>query len=168
MLPKINKILYATDLSDSAKAALSWAMSIAEQYDAAITLIHVMPDLIEEMSGSMGYDLEAHFGVEQLAGFNEEGRSKAMESVKERIKAVCGTMKDELPSCRVDLNHIIIKAGHPVQEIVAAAVEGNYDLVVLGKHGHGLIDGLLLGSVARGVVQKCPIPVLTIKLPAEA
>jgi len=163
MLPEINKILYATDLSSTAKVAMSWAMSLAEKYDAAITVVHIMPDLIEEMSGAMGYDLSAHFGAEQLALFNKEGRSKAMDSVKERIKKVSKELKDELPSCRVDLNHIIIKAGHPVREIVAAAKD--YDLVIMGKHGHGLIDGILLGSVARGVVQKCAVPVLTIKLP---
>ncbi len=146
---------------------MSWALSLAEQYDAAVTIVHVMPDLIEEMSGAMGYNLSAHFGADQLASFNEEGRSKAMASVKERIKAVCSEMTDELPSCRVDLNHIVIKAGHPVREIVTAAADGEYDLVVMGKHGHGLIDGFLLGSVARGVVQKCEVPVLTIKLPAQ-
>ncbi len=112
MLPKINKILYATDLSTTAEVAMSWAMSLAEQYDAAVTIIHVMPDLVEEMSGSMGYDLGSHFGAEQLALFNKEGQSKAMESVRERIKSVSRKMRDELPSCRVDLNHIIIKTGH--------------------------------------------------------
>ncbi len=146
---------------------MSWALSIAEQYDAAVTVIHVMPDLIEEMSVNMGYDLSTHFGDEQLARFIEEGRSEAMDSVKERIRTVCAEMKDELPGCRVDLNHIIIKAGHPVQEIVSESNEGDYDLVVMGKHGHGLIDGLLLGSVARGVVQKCTKPVLTVRLPAD-
>ena len=167
MLPEINKILYATDLSATAEVAMSWAMSLAEQYNAAVTIIHVMPDLVEEMSGSMGYDLGSHFGADQLALFNKEGQSKAMESVRERIKSVSKKMKDELPSCRVDLNHIIIKTGHPVREIVAATSDGEYDLIVMGKHGHGLIDGILLGSVARGVVQKSTIPVLTIKLPAE-
>jgi len=48
MLPEINKILYATDLSSTAKVAMSWAMSLAEKYDAAITVVHIMPDLIEE------------------------------------------------------------------------------------------------------------------------
>ena len=167
MLPKITKILYATDLSESAKSAFFWAMSLAEQYDAAISIIHIMPDLIEEMSGSMGYDLAAHFGAEQLAQYNDEGRSVAMNSVKERVKSVYHEMKQEIPSCRVDLHHIIVKTGDPVQEIVAATNDNDYDMVVMGSHGHGLIEGLLLGSVARGVVNKCTIPVLTIKLPAQ-
>ncbi len=167
MLPKINKILYATDLSESAKPAFYWAMSLAEQYDAAISIIHIMPDLVEEMSGSMGYDLSAHFSTEQLAQYNEDGRSKAIASVKERVTSVYEDMKQELDSCRVDLHHIIVKTGDPVKEIVTVAEGDRYDLVVMGTHGHGLFDELLLGSVARGVVHKCQRPVLTIKLPAQ-
>jgi len=164
MLPEVKKILYATDLSESAKTALAWAMSLAEKYDAGISTIHIMPDLIKEMSAGMGYDLEAHFGADQLTEFNVKGKSAARDSVVKRIQDVCSDTKNALPSCRLDLNHIIIKAGHPVQEIVEAAVEGGYDLVIMGSHGHGFIDKILLGSVAQGVVQKCPVPVLTVRL----
>ncbi|MEN8189576.1 MAG: universal stress protein, partial [Thermodesulfobacteriota bacterium] len=152
MLPKINKILYATDLSEGAKNAFFWAMSLAEKYDAGISVIHIMPDLIEEMSGFRVLDLTAHFGAEQLAKFKKEGRNEVMKSVKERIESVYGEIAEDIPSCRVDFRHIIIKTGHPVQEIVATADNDNYDIVIMGTHGHGLIDGLLLGSVARGVV----------------
>lgn len=168
MLPKVNRILYATDLSESAKPAFFWAMSLAEQYDAEISIIHVIPDMVELMSGSMGYDLSAHFDADQLVTYNEEGQSIAMASVKERVKSVYNEMKDELPSCRVDLHHIIIRSGDTVQEIVAESAKNNYDMVVMGSHGHGVIEGFLLGSVARGVVNKCVVPVLTIKIPDAA
>jgi len=168
MLPKVNKILYATDLSESAKPAFFWAMSLAEQYDAAISIIHVIPDMVEIMSGSMGYDLSAHFDAEQLQTYNEEGYRTAMASVQERVKNVYDEMKEELPSCRVDLHHVVIKSGDSVREILAESVENNYDIVVMGSHGHGLIEGFLLGSVARGVVNKCAIPVLTIKVPESS
>jgi len=168
MLPKVNRILYATDLSESAKPAFFWAMSLAEQYDAEISIIHVIPDMVELMSGSMGYDLSAHFDASELSKYNEEGQSAAMESVRERVKSVYDEMKDELPSCRVDLHHVIVKSGDTVQEIVAESVQNNYDMVVMGSHGHGVIEGFLLGSVARGVVNKCVVPVLTIKIPDAA
>ena len=168
MLPKVNKILYATDLSESAKPAFFWAMSLAEQYDAEISIIHVIPDMVALMSGSMGYDLNAHFDTAQLLKYNTEGHSIAMASVKERVKSVYDEMKDELPSCRVDLHHIIIKSGDTVPEIIAESIHNNYDMVVMGSHGHGVIEGFLLGSVARGVVNKSLVPVLTIKVPDAA
>ncbi len=166
-MSKITKILYATDLSASAKAAFKWAMSLAEQYDASITVIHVIPDLTEEMSASAGYDLAAHFGADRLAEFNEEGRANAFTAVRERIQNVCTEMEKDFSKCRTNLNNIIIKVGHPVRNIITAAEEGGYDIVVLGTHGHGLIGDLMLGSVARGVVHKCSIPVLTVRLPPE-
>ncbi|MEA3469544.1 MAG: universal stress protein [Thermodesulfobacteriota bacterium] len=57
-----------------------------------------------------------------------------------------------------------VKVGLPVKEIVEMATEGGYDLVVLGTHGHSMLDDILLGSVARGVVKKYPVPVLTVRL----
>jgi nucleotide-binding universal stress UspA family protein len=165
MLPEITKILYATDLSESAKPAFFWAMSLAEQYDAEISIIHIIPDMVEIMSGSMGYDLSSHFDANQLTQYNEEDQKTAMASVQERVKNVYDEMKGELPSCRVDLHHIVIKSGDPVREITMETVTNDYDMVVMGSHGHGVIEGFLLGSVARGVVNKCKVPVLTIKLP---
>jgi len=161
-MSKVTKILYATDLSESAKSAMTWAISLAEKYDAAVTIIHVIPDL-----ASMGYDLSVHFSADQLSQINTEEQAKAMDSIKERVKSVCEEMKNDIPSCRIDLNDVIIKAGHPVQEIIAAAEDGKYDMVVMGTHGHSLISDLLIGSVARGVVHKCKAPVLTIRLAAE-
>jgi len=166
-MSKIKSILYATDLSESAKPALSWAISLAEQYDATISIIHIIPDMIEEISASMGYDLSAHYNMDELKDLNKEGQNDAKDAIKERIKSVCDEKKDEFPSCQLDFNKIIIKAGHPVQGIIEAANEGNFDIVVMGTHGHGFIDNLLLGSVARGVVQKCTVPVLTIRLPSQ-
>ncbi len=163
-MQKIKTILYATDLSESAKPALSWAMSLAEKYDASISIIHIIPDMIEELSASMGYDLLAHYKVEQLADLNKDGQNDAKDAIKDRIKSVCDQMNDDFPSCRMDFHHIIIKAGHPVKSIIDTAKDGGFDIVVMGTHGHGILDNLLLGSVARGVVQKCPIPVLTIRI----
>lgn len=165
MLPEVNKILYATDLSESAKPAFYWAMSVAEKYDAQISILHVIPDMIEIMSGSMGYDLSSHFDTELLARYNKDGKVQALESVKERVKTVYTELKDELPSCRTDLNHVVIRCGDSVQQILAESNNDNYDMVVMGSHGHGVIEGFLLGSVARGVVNKCTLPVLTIKIP---
>jgi arsenite transporter len=68
-----------------------------------------------------------------------------------------------LDDCKVHPD-VIVKVGHPVEQIVKTAIEGDYDLVVLGTHGHSMIDDLLLGSVARGVVKKSPMPVLTVRL----
>ena len=45
MIPEIKKILYSTDLSENARYAFSYAASLANRYDAGITILHVLEDI---------------------------------------------------------------------------------------------------------------------------
>ena len=72
MTPKINTILCPTDLSQNAKIAFSYAMDLAEKYGAELTLLHVTPDIIQEMTASMGFDFAAYLEQDQLDLFPEE------------------------------------------------------------------------------------------------
>ncbi len=162
MLPEVKKILYATDLSDNAKIAMGWAMSLANHYDATITTIHVMPDMAEEMSLSMGYAAATDFVSKALKEYEKERGDELRNTIIERIKSACSEVHDDVSECRLDLNNVVIKMGNPVKEIVSLVDEGDFDLVVIGRRGRGIIDDVLLGSVARGVVQKCSKPVLAI------
>ena len=161
-----SKILYATDLSETAKKAARYAFSLAIEYEAELSVINVVPDLVEEMSAGMGYDLASHFGKEKLESFYEEGLASSRKAMEERVLELCNTVGSELEGCSIQPN-IVVRVGHPVSQIVKMAAEGGFDLVVLGTHGHSMLDDLLLGSVARGVVRKCPMPVLTVRLPNE-
>lgn len=157
------KILYATDLSETAGKAARYALSLAHEYGAELTVVNVIPDLVEEMSAGMGYDLAGHFSQEKLNSFYTEGLEESRTAVIARIHTVCREAGSELENCSVQPK-VVIKIGHPVEQIVKMATEGEFDLVVLGTHGHSMIDDLLLGSVARGVVKKSPMPVLTVRL----
>lgn len=158
-----NKILYATDLSETAKKAARYALSLAHEYSAELTVVNVVPDLVEEMSAGMGYDLASHFGPEKLKSFYEEGLEDSRSAVIERIQTVCAEAASELENKSVQCE-VEIKVGNPADQIVKMAEKGGYDLVVVGTRGHGILDDILLGSVARGVVKKSPVPVLTVRL----
>ncbi|ELY32632.1 universal stress protein [Haloferax volcanii] len=54
--------------------------------------------------------------------------------------------------------------GTPSREIVEFAERGECDLIVIGTHGRGGIDRLLLGSVAEKVVRASKVPVLTVRI----
>ncbi|MGD9216864.1 MAG: universal stress protein, partial [Desulfobacteraceae bacterium] len=58
MLPKIQKILYATDLSDNSRLAFGYAASLAKRYQAQIMVLHVIepvnPNTYMQISGAMG------------------------------------------------------------------------------------------------------------------
>ena len=57
-----------------------------------------------------------------------------------------------------------IREGNPSGEIVDYAREFDCDAVVMGTHGRGGIDRLLLGSVAGRVVRAAPVPVITVPI----
>ncbi len=157
-MSQINKILYATDLSETAQSAMTWARSLAEKYDADITIIHIIPELFKEIT--------RFAGDRSSPSINDE-RKKAINSKKDEILSICRKRLKDLPNCEIDLDNIIVNAGHPINEILTTADKGNYDIVVMGTHGQSKISKLLLGSVARGVVDECKVPVLTIRLPSQ-
>lgn len=59
--------------------------------------------------------------------------------------------------------HYEHKVGHPAGEIANMAEAGNFDLVVMGSHGHGSLKNLVLGSVATKVLAICSVPVLIVR-----
>jgi nucleotide-binding universal stress UspA family protein len=57
-----------------------------------------------------------------------------------------------------------IAEGPPSREIVAYADEADCDLIVMGTHGRGGLNRLILGSVAERVVRSSAVPVLTVRV----
>jgi len=53
--------------------------------------------------------------------------------------------------------------GDPADEIVQAASEGRFDLIVMGTHGHTALANLVIGSVATKVLARSRVPVLFMK-----
>lgn len=53
--------------------------------------------------------------------------------------------------------------GHPAEEIAAMARGRDFDLLIMGSHGHGALGGLVLGSVATKVLASCSTPVLLVR-----
>ncbi len=57
-----------------------------------------------------------------------------------------------------------IRDGPPSQEIIDYATEEDCDLIVMGTHGRGGLNRLLLGSVAERVIRTANIPVMTVRV----
>ena len=56
---------------------------------------------------------------------------------------------------------------NPVDEILQEVENNEYDMVVMGAHGHGALADAIMGSVSRRVVRRCKKPVLVIRLPDD-
>jgi nucleotide-binding universal stress UspA family protein len=57
----------------------------------------------------------------------------------------------------------ISRTGNAAEEIAAVADKGDYDLLVLGSHGHGSFGNLVMGSVATNVLARTKLPALIVR-----
>ena len=145
MIP-IKRILVPTDFSDPAAAALRLATSFAQDMNARLYLVHVVP---EPYAYPWGTEMSA-FPINDVLAQSEEGARQHLNS----LAAETG-----LPADRVVTQALV---GTPVDQVLEMVKEHQIDLIVLGTHGRGLVGHLLLGSVAERVVRRSTVPVLTV------
>ena len=167
MLPEYTRILYATDLSESARLALRHAVSLAVNYGASMTIMHVVPDLVDLMSEDAGFDIETHFDSANWKELNASAATRAQDKARERVREMAAECATEDARCPVATAEVFIGTGDPAERILERIDAGKHDLVVMGAHGRGAFADMLLGSVARKVVRLSPVPVLTVRLPEE-
>lgn len=161
MLPQIKKILYATDLSESAKHALGYALSIAKQYEADLLLLHVIPDWAKNVTLASGLDFATIYDENTWLKIKDEVLRTSTRCAKERIRSAYQQYKYDLEEAGISTS-IHVLTGHPVSTILQFAKE--VDLVVMGTYGHSKLGSLLIGSVAQGVIAKSYTPVMVVKL----
>jgi nucleotide-binding universal stress UspA family protein len=136
----IRKILVAVDGSHHASAALAMALDMAQHYGASLCLLHAFPHISDLLGTPYHEDVLAArttIGAQLL----ESARQQAGNAVPVETQLV---------------------EGPPASAILRAAVEGQYDLIVLGSRGQGQLAGLLLGSASAAVAQRARCPVLIV------
>jgi nucleotide-binding universal stress UspA family protein len=146
-MKEFNKILFATDFSESSDYAFQHANTLARKFNARLMIIHV----INEPVDLRGFYVP-HISFEKLEEEIEEGAKKMMDKF-------CRTHIRDYENYET-----FIVPGIPYDEIIKTAVEHSADLIVLGTHGRTGLDHVLFGSTAEKVVRKSPIPVMTIRI----
>ena len=145
------KILTAIDFSESSDFAFEYALTLATQFQAELTIMHV----INEPVDLRGFYVP-HISFEQLEKEIEEGAEKMMVKF-------CQTKLGDFTRYKT-----AIVTGIPYEEIIRKAEDTDASLIVLGTHGRTGIDHLIFGSTAERVVRSAACPVLTIRMPAAA
>ena len=174
-LPKVDvkKILYATDLSENARYAFAYAVSLANLYDAAITFIHVLPEVPTRLDKSViGYISEDRW--EEIKAQNVEeakeaiiGKSREHLSIRDALHQFSENVKENREGNDFVTDDIIVVRGNAVEEILKHSHKSNCDLIVMGTHGQGTLADAMIGSTARRVLRRSVKPVLVVRLPAE-
>ena len=168
---QVKKILYATDLSENARYAFAYAVSLANLYNAGITMIHVLPEvpalLDQTVIGYISEDRWKEIKSQQMDEAKEAliGKKREHLAIKEELHQFSEDVKQQQAGAGFTTDDIIVLRGNPVEEIIKSAAEYNCDLIVMGTHGHGTLEDVMLGSTARRVIRRSKIPVLVIRLP---
>lgn len=141
----ITKVLWPTDFSSQAEAALPYVQSLTRQYGAEIHVLHV----IEDISHHEGWYGE--FGKDHI----EKLKGQLQERASERLEKVC---RDHLAGCPLFIKHVAV--GDPAREILDFIDREKVDIVIMTTKGNK--NNEFFGSVADRVVKNSPVPVTTI------
>ena len=161
MIPQINTILFPTDLSETSNHAFRYAASLANRYDGSIVVLHVLKTLTHSDEDLVSNIIGAKKWKEVL----EHNKMEVIENIRIRLLNFCEQTRSEMSGCPFLVKNIKVKIGNPADEIVAETAKDDYDMVIMGAHGHGGITGTVVGSVSRRVVRRCKKPVLLVRLP---
>ena len=163
MIPTIKRILYATDLSESARHAFGYAADLARRYDARLTVISVL----ESFSPFTEAQIKDMMGHEEWDKLKAEQSDRSRAKIKERVTEFCAEMERRIESCSLMVDDIRIPQGMPHLEILKAAEEIKADLIVMGTYGHNILPNAIIGSTARRLVKDSTVPVMVIPLPDD-
>jgi nucleotide-binding universal stress UspA family protein len=137
----LQRVLVAYDFSSDSELALSYALSLAQEYQAELHLIHVLPPRANPNTPEIAF---LPFGVE--TSFNEIV-SRLSRAVPDEARLWCKIKQ-------------AVREGQPYREVLAYAEEQNIDLICMGASGTGFGMRALFGSNADRVLRQAPCPVL--------
>ena len=142
---QVKKILWPTDFSASAEAALPHIKSLSEKYDAEVHVLHVFEDIAHHES------FYGEFEDKHIEHLMEQSRKRA----KERLDQIC---ERHLGGCVLFHKHVAV--GDPAKVILNLIDQQQVDLVVMSTRGKG--GEFRFGSVTERVSKYSPVPVTTI------
>jgi nucleotide-binding universal stress UspA family protein len=142
----IRTLLVAVDFSDTAMDVTTYGRELARSFGAAVHLLHVVPDPLQQP-----WAVEAP-GLD-FPGLADQWRAES----RARLHTLAA-------DAGLDQQHTVlaVAVGVPHRVIVEYASEHAADIIILGSHGHGPVVHFLLGSVAERVVRQSVCPVLIV------
>ena len=137
---ELKRVLVAYDFSDHSELALNYGLSLAQEYQSELHLLHVLPPFTVEESEISWYPL---------------GREGAYHKAAHRLQ------KAVSPEAHLwcNVKHAVAE-GQPYREILNYAEKNEIDLICLGAHGAGFGMRALFGSNVDRVLRQAPCPVL--------
>jgi nucleotide-binding universal stress UspA family protein len=139
-------IISATDGSEGGHRAVAFAADLAKSINAKLLIVNVSED---------------HFSGAEL-GLLDQLRVTEGDALEELSRRIVSRAKAAAQECGAMNIETMIGAGDPAKVLMEIANREHADAIVVGRHGHGLLEGLLggvshkLSNLARCVVMIVP------------
>ncbi len=137
------RILIAVDDSEFASRAADVGVELARSLHAEVGFVTVYDP-------SVGPGRMWGVPADRLAEASEHAAKSLLATFREPIET-----RSVVPE--------FVEPGEPASKIIEAANNWQADLIVMGSHGRGKVQGLLLGSVSQGVLHNARCPVLVVR-----
>ena len=134
----LRKILVAQDFSIESELALQLAISLAQEYQTELHLLHVLPVAVAPATADLppGVEFDFHRAARAL-----------QRSIPDEAYLWCKVVQ-------------AVKCGQPYREILSYAEENEIDLICMGVQGAGFAMRALFGSNTDRVLRQAPCPAL--------
>jgi len=160
----ITKILVGVDGSKNSEKTLDYALEIAEKFSASILILNVFQPPPEfGYQANMSTQFPAS-GYPQNAIGDQLNMSAFIKDLRKVHEAVLSKAAERVIKLKPMLKITTeLKEGNTSSQIIETAINGGFDLIVVGHMGESGIKEFLLGSTCEKVVHQARCPVLVVK-----
>lgn len=176
----VRSVLVATDGSGPARRAVDVACELARRFGAEMNIIHVLDPSSQDSAGVRAFARAEHLTQAPPEDPIEAVRRQAhappaihlpeleepqdthrlMAEIGERLLMEAAAAAREHGLTRI---HTFAESGRPADVIIALAERTQADMIVIGSRGLSGLQGLVMGSVSRRVVERAPCTCVTVK-----
>ncbi|OGP21490.1 MAG: hypothetical protein A2054_00820 [Deltaproteobacteria bacterium GWA2_55_10] len=137
---KFQRILLPIDFSEQSEKAAEYALMLARRDGALLQVMHVL---------NVSSDITGLLRPSNMRGMLREVEAGLAKFMAKHLKGYDNVAADVL-------------SGVPHSAIVNYAKKNKSDVIVIGSHGKGALDRLIVGSNTERVLRKAPCPVLVV------
>lgn len=146
-----DKVMVGCDFSEDSQAAVDYGLSLAQEFESELHLIHVIEPPVYLDLDHAAIDV----GMADPQAFEDRLGQK---------------LRSLVPSAAADwcAPRFIIRNGQSYDELTRYAQDIGVNLIVLGARGYSLVEKLFVGSTTDRVARRAPCPVLSVRTKPES
>ena len=142
----VEKILCPIDLKEDNHKVLTTAASLTRGFQAQLVVAYITPKFVKYSQRELDSTPQNPF------------MKKLIDEAQQKLE---GLLSNEI--LKGTSASVLVLSGSATEEILKAAEQYEFDLIVMGTSGKEGWDHFLLGSVAQNVLRGAKIPVMTVK-----